>query len=504
MMGRMFAAVFSFAVNIIIVRAMTESDYADYVTLAGLQLTLLLVVSLGLERTISRFASEGTTSWPQKWLSNLLESAILLRLAFLIALAFIFTLASNWLALTFHLRGWANNALAFWVYTIAFGIYELLQIAAQCFMLQRSIRTSLAIQWGGRFFIVIAILLLHETLTLIEVLWIFAITASISCITLVIPINNHVRSRPLRINNDKSGKYNVWPIINLAWHNYLEKLASIPTSAGFFRLIAANSLPATSIASYGFYQMLSGIVQRYMPTTIVQGMLEPAVAGRYATGESSAKIGIILSAVFKINLIVLAPILGWLIICGGDLIGLLTGGKYVDQAWALALVTLALVPGGLWQILIAYANAISKSSVLAGTSVYSALLVIPLIIAVNYYPEHGLLMLAAAAPLLGAFQSIMVLINLNKIGQPCLLDFNGIARICISIGLSTLSTYLLINLLALHSPIIRMATALIMVGSFFIYSCVRLSIFKNNESEMLTRLIPRFGKILALFNSEKH
>jgi hypothetical protein len=49
-----------------------------------------------------------------------------------------------------------------------------------------------------------------------------------------------------------------------------------------------------------------------------------------------------------------------------------------------------------------------------------------------------------------------------------------------------------------------MATALIMVGSFFIYSCVRLSIFKNNESEMLTRLIPRFGKILALFNSEKH
>ncbi len=498
MLGRMFAAFFSFAVNILLVRILVEEDYANYVTLTGLQLTLLLAVSLGLERAVARFASEGAIHWPQDRLVKLLCGALSLRVLLLVLIALILTLTSlsDWLEQAFHLQDWQQVALAFWIYTITFGFYTLLQIMAQCFMLQSSIRTSLSIQWGLRFLLVLAMVLGYGSLNLIEVLWVFALTATMSCLVLIIPIRNHVLCRPTKIDNETSYGYDAHPIVRLAWHNYLEKLSSLPTSAGFLRLLAANVLPTMATASYGFYQMLASVIQRYMPTSMAQGMLEPAVAGRYAAGESTTKLGAILSIVFKVNLIVLAPILAWLAVSGEDFVSLLTGGKYVDTAWVLVLLSFSLVPGSLWQILIAYTNAISRSEILAGTSVLTALWVIPLAWAVKTYPEHGLLLLASAVPLLGTFQAILALVRLKKLGQSCRLDFIGAARVVMAAVLSASLAWLLLYHLELSTQILRIFVSSGVIALSFAILCFQLKVLGNQEIDMLARLSPHLAKFL--------
>ena len=386
LLGRLAAAALSFVANILIVRMLAEDAYASYATLTGLQLILLLLFSFGIERVMARYAGVGAMNWARRSLLQLVGGGVLLRAATLLLLAIATIPLADGIAKLLNVPSWNQVAPVFWVYTIFFGVYEVLQAVAQSFMCQKAIRVSLTVQWGLRVLVVSFYVFFQLPLGLAEVMWIFAATSIIPILVLLPSVLTVIRGRPESVDVEGAEK-NFRQVLALGGHNYLEKLASLPSSGAFLRLLAANALPTLATASFGFYQTLWGVFHRHMPTTISMGMLEATVAGRYAMKRDILEIGTVLSVMFKINLLVLIPLVAWLAISGADIVSLLTGGKYVSHAWVLAVITFGLIPAGLWQLLIIHSNAVSRSKVLYRASVLASIAVIPVAIAVEPVPR---------------------------------------------------------------------------------------------------------------------
>lgn len=424
-LGRAAAAALSFVANILIVRELAEDAYASYATLTGLQLIFLLLLSFGIERVMARYAGEGSMRWSRRSLLQLIGGGVLLRAATLLLLMLATIPVADGMAIRLNVPSWREVAPAFWVYTLCFGVFEALQAVAQSFMCQKAIRVGLTVQWGLRVLVVCFYVGFQLPLGLAAVMWIFAFTSIVPILILLPPILAVIRGRPEQVDaSDPNMSFR--QVLALGSHNYLEKLASLPSSGAFYRLLAANALPTVATASFGFYQTLWGVFHRHMPSTISMGMLEATVAGRFAQRHDHREVGTVLSVMFKINLLLLIPLVAWLAISGGQIVSLLTGGKYVNQAWALWLITIGLVPAGLWQLVIIHSNAMSRSKVLYRASAWASFTVVPLAAGVIQFPEHGLFLLAAAVPAIGFIQITLAMMLLNVSGRPFRLSTRGV------------------------------------------------------------------------------
>lgn len=484
--GRIAAALLSFIANILIVRAMSEEAYAGYATLTGLQLTLLLLVSFGIERVMARYGGEGAMRWPRRRLVGLIVGGLAVRaLAVLLLAAAVIPLSAS-LADWLNLGDWRLVAPAFWAYTLFFGLSEVLQAIAQSFMLQRAIRISLVLQWGLRVVGVAAYVGSALPFGLAEVLWLFAATSAIPCLVLMPETIRVVASRPLA--TDLPQPDGVRATLMLAWHNHLEKLASLPTSAAFMRLLAAHFLPSVATASYGFYQSLWAVFHRHMPTTLTMNMLEATVAGRYAERRDLDEIGAVMSSVFKINLMVIVPLVAWLAVSGADIVGLLTGGKYTEHAWVLSVLAGGLIPAGLWQLLIAHANAMSMSFVLPRAALLTAPCVIPLVLGVMMFPDKGLLLLVLAMPAFGFLQAAIAMRSLKRAHLPIGIDMRGVA-IIVAAGAACVMVAAFVAGLAhgLH-PLPRVCATGAVLALVFVSAVAILKVFNSTEFRLLERL----------------
>lgn len=480
LLGRLAAAMLSFIANILLVRLMTEDAYADYATLTGLQLTLLLFVSFGVERVMSRFAGEGAMKWSHRDLTRLVGGGLALRAIAVVTLAAILSPFSEWLSTLVNVRGWKNAAPAFWTYTLFFGLFEVLQAIAQSFMLQKAIRLSLILQWGLRVLVVVTFVILDTPLGLIEVLWIFAATSVIPSLVLMPAINRVIAGRPAE-GDVPVAEGHFSAVLLLGWHNHMEKLASLPTSAAFMRLIAANALPTIATASYGFYQTLWGVFHRHMPTTISMGMLEAVMAGRYAERRDLREINVVTSAMFKINLLVLVPLVAWLAVSGSDIVTLITGGKYAEQSWALAVIVAGLIPAGLWQLLIAHANTVSMSHVLSRSALLTSLTVPPLAWGVFVFPNNGLLLLALAIPFFGVFQAGLSILFLRYYRLPFYVELRGVLVQLLSALVAGGMAYCCTAANPYLFPLFRIALSGVIVGICVIGVVYVLKLFDHDE-----------------------
>jgi len=495
LVGRIIAALLSLVANLMIVRTMAADPYADYITLSGLQLLLLLLVSFGIERIMSCFVGEGVARWPRNEVTWMIGCGLVIRIVSIVALAILFMPLTDWLAHTLNIEDWREVAPAFWVYTFFFGLFEILQAAAQGLMLQRAIALSLVIQWGVRVVVLVAFLGIERGLNLIEVLWIFAVTSLVPCLILLPRIWIAVRyeSSSSIYNIEKMKKR---AVVELAWHNYLEKLTSIPTSMSFMRLIAAHSLPSYATASYGFYQTLTSMFYRHMPTTLTMGILEATVAGRYAERKSQKEAGTVLSAIFKINLLILTPLIAWLGISGGDVIALLTGGKYTNQSWALALITASLIPIGLWQLLVIYANTLSLSNVLSRAGIWSAICVLPLTVTILYVEEYSFVLLSTAGLVLGFLQVAIAIRMLNKRGVRLQIDALGAMRILLAAVAAAVITFLFNNLQMIDTQLLRPLITGFIVALFFFGFVYIFKIFRYEEYLLIQKIIPNYANYI--------
>jgi O-antigen/teichoic acid export membrane protein len=117
------------------------------------------------------------------------------------------------------------------------------------------------------------------------------------------------------------------------------------------KLVIASTLGATGAAGYGFVQSITMTIYNYQPAIFLLGWIRPIVVSRYIRNNDPADAVAVVSIVFKVTLMLLAPLVCVFLVFG-DLAGsVLSGGKHLGTGTLFVALTVVVILQGLHQLL---------------------------------------------------------------------------------------------------------------------------------------------------------
>jgi O-antigen/teichoic acid export membrane protein len=489
--GRGIAAVMALVVNIILVRILEEREYAAYVTLVALQLFLLTLSSHGIDRVVARYIPAAVVKDAWSGLSIFLLKLVSVKTASVTIILVISTLLATWLTITLNLPDFAHLLPAFWAYTLGFALFETLVSAAQALMLQHYVKVQLVLQWGLRLVTLFVLTEFDVAITLNVVLWIFAATSLLTTLGLAMSVFWYMRAR---VRDVKAHPPVVWPqdmkpITQMGIHNYLQGLAWLPSSGASLRLLAASFLSVAVTGAFGFFQTLTGTLQRYMPIMLILGLIESIVAGRYEQERDIGQMNSTLSAALKVNLLILAPLIAWLVVAGQDVVILLTGGKFADLAGYLPVMVAVLIPGGHWQVFSVAANSVEKSHILPRATLVANVALVPVVLVLTMQPLYGMAAMAFGAIVIEVVRNMLGIAMIRHDGIEYRLDRNGMAKITLAAILAGFAGYVVHGWLEFKGSFLAATASLVTLLVVFLLIMVWKKAFTASERRMLAKLV---------------
>jgi pyruvyl transferase EpsO len=182
-------------------------------------------------------------------------------------------------------------------------------------------------------------------------------------------------------------------------------------------LIAAAMLAAPFVAAYGFFINLLDRLKQYLPLQFMLNLAEPVLIAAYVRDRDFSKLSHHNRLLYQCNLLFLMPALACVLAVGAQLTGLLTGGKYQQQGWILAVLLIQLALGSHATILQIIINAVGKSNVLRWSG-GAALLALCMTLALVAFGggENAPLYLVAAPLVYEAVNNLMGVVLLRRQG----------------------------------------------------------------------------------------
>ncbi|WP_374588143.1 hypothetical protein [Ideonella dechloratans] len=145
------------------------------------------------------------------------------------------------------------------------------------------------------------------------------------------------------------------PAVRDQWRWALHMYAAQVVSLAFAPQLLLNLLQATAgagpAAVFGFLRQLYEQVSRYLPATLLFGVIRPRLVAAYVGAEGLPGLVAGANLAGKLSLFVLGPLLAWVAVGGNTLVSLLSGGKFNEAGPQLLAFMLALLPFSQRQLL---------------------------------------------------------------------------------------------------------------------------------------------------------
>lgn len=113
-------------------------------------------------------------------------------------------------------------------------------------------------------------------------------------------------------------------------------------SPGALRLVLANTLGVVESGLFAFLQSIQNVVGRYLPGTLLRGIVMPVLVARSDTSAGRTTVERGASLFVKSNLMVVAGGSVIIALAGDDLVSLLSGGRFREAGTTLLLMYLGL------------------------------------------------------------------------------------------------------------------------------------------------------------------
>ena len=438
LMGRGFGFVMGFATAILLVRAMPVAEYAVYVTLIGMQMILLTLASLGINRVITRFipeAKQANATRALVWLVNWLFRWRLMTLAVVALCASIFT---QWFAKTLNVEGHIVGFYLMWLFTILFGLGRFSICILQALMLQRVVKWATFTESSIRLFLLFVWLIYAGgTLSLEEALVVMCLAAFTNVMVLEISLWREVRAIKHSLSSIDFN-FSTAEIFRFSINNYFQELLLLPSESSSMRLLGAYFLNPTAMAAFGFFQTVTGTFKRNLPAQMLLDFIEPVMTAAYLKERNFKLLNRMTGSVFKINLLLLAPLLAWITFESQSVTAILTGGKYVEHAWMLPIMVIGLVYESHWIVLRTIVNAVDKSAMLVRVGASSALCFAFIFVIMLSVKETHTAVLVFGAVLILTWQNVYAVLMLRRLGFFYTLDWVGFWKLLMVAALATI------------------------------------------------------------------
>lgn len=113
-------------------------------------------------------------------------------------------------------------------------------------------------------------------------------------------------------------------------------------TTGAVRLVLANSMGIVEAGLFSFLQSLQSLVSRYLPATLLRGLIRPVLISRTVGRESTTVLEAGTGLLLKSNLLIVVGGMVVISICGDELVALLSGGKFTGAGITLLLIYLSM------------------------------------------------------------------------------------------------------------------------------------------------------------------
>jgi len=489
LLARVIQAGAGFLIALITVRVMSIPDYAIYVTVIAAGTVLGSLSMFGLDRAAFRYVPEGRLNAHPHDLTRMVDRLRQARLGLMILFGICIAAGWRWIGPMFQL-----NSASLLMPVLAFGVVHAMGqfsgIILQSLMLQRAIRDATSITWMTRLAILVGVVIVLKSLTATMAIWITVGSEALGLSWMAVMTRRHLKALAGQESERVRG---AWPenwsrIRVFALQNYAMGQSSSAAKPKVQTLIAAALLPQEAVAAFGFFRQLSDQFARLLPFHMLRTVIEPLLIGRYQATKDFGQMNAVVSAILKTNLLVSLPVAVWLWLAGAPAVSLLTGGKFMDSAWVLALLLLSLVPTTQRTLQVICVNAIDRSAALIPATVVASLTTIGL--AWSQIPKFGLIALVLSDFVYALFFSIFIVRAMRSRGYPYRTDWAGLSRIY-AIAAALAGIVILINVMFGHvsSPWPSIAAGLAMAGVFF-GICAIWKPFTAEERDILRRVLP--------------
>jgi O-antigen/teichoic acid export membrane protein len=207
------------------------------------------------------------------------------------------------------------------------------------------------------------------------------------------------------------------------------------------KLLVTRLLGVLQAAVYGFAYSLADTVQRYLPAVLLLRLIKPVFVTQYVKTGDFEQLNIMARLILKLNLLVLTPAIALAAVYGGDLLALMSGGKYADGHWLFVGILALLVLSSHQLVLSLLASTLEKNTM----QLYAGLVsTVAFPSALWLVPMWGPFGAVAASAIGGLTYNVFATRYLRHAGFPYLPDLAALIKFALS-GVITFSLVFVVN-----------------------------------------------------------
>lgn len=488
--GRLYSGVVSLLIISLYVRYMTVQDYAAYTTLSAVGHVVALLSLLGMDRAALRYFPAARISGSVEALRHVVRTLSFVRITVLIFVAVVVILLSGPILAKLQLEGQTLALVMAMLFLLAHSTAHFQGYTLQSLMLQKQLTQGLIVGLTARAVLILLIIWQFGSITAVLGL---AAMAAAEWLQVAMQWHNY-RKHTNALARELPPPTSEWKpsykeIFKYALLNYHSTAMRQLTGSATLRLIGATYLPPVMIAAYGLFQALADRARVYLPVFLGRTLIEPVAMARYLRDRDFQALSEVLSVALKLNLLVLLPLLGWLALAGDPMLGLLTGGKYLEHRWVLLLSLVTLLPISHWALLELASNAVGASRFLARGSTLAAVGTVGFVVLSQ--PWAGLVGLVLTTAVASSLANGYVVNRLGRAGYKYSVDVAGVLRIAFNAGMASATGWALAW--AVGGPAVLLGSVVALVGT--VVAFVGLNAFhsplRGAERDLLMRMLPQ-------------
>jgi len=486
LLGKALNASVSLGTLIALARWLSPSDYGIYIAFIALQATLLAVSNLGIDTTAERFMPELRMKHSDADLLGFVAAVLSARVTTL------FLLLGTGLAFVDGITAFVglspqSELFKLWLCVVALtGLLALNVVLLEAMLHQRQAQTSMSMYAVLKLVLLLVGWQIAEVNVslVVKIELIAAGAAALLSAGLLLSHFSHVGFH----TGLSIVKVNRLRLQRFAFFNYVAQVVFQLFNAEAMKLLVTRMLGVVHSAAYGFAYNLADTVQRYLPAVLLLRLIKPIFVSRYVKSGDFDQLNAMARLIFKLNLLVLTPAIAFAAVYGGDLLSLLSGGKYADGHWLFVGILSLLVLTSQQLVLSLLAGTLEKNKM----QLYAGLVsTVAFPTALWLIPAWGPLGAVAASAIGGLTYNIFATRYLRKLGYPYAPEARGNLVFLIS-GFAVYFSCISLKQLLITLPSLQSFCVCFCVSTALYLVIVRtLSAFSTPERLLLNTILPR-------------
>lgn len=396
--GRLIQGLGQAVLVLTLVRVLSPADFGVYMVLIGIAETMLALGSLGTLQIGRRYIPQFVVSLPRQRLYGTVLLLIVVQACALCLIVGVlgatWSVVSPFIGLTLEQAGLARIALLLFVLVPAMNFAcELLDSLLEQ---GRSRLVASLLVYGRIAGIGMLLALSTSPLTLRQIL-----ILDVTLIAAVLSLAYLLLWRSLRRLHDPTARGDVpWAEMRrFAGHMIPVDLLGACASPGAVRLVVTAALGAVEGGLFAFLQSLQRLAGRYLPGTLLRGIVMPMLVARAALPAGRKLVETGAGILIKSNLLMVAGGAVVIAVCGDELVAVLSGGRFPEAGGTLLLLYVGLAVTGQRATIEMVMQVLGRGAVLGATAMFAPLALLGMWVAAPYGLDWVIAVMIAASAL---------------------------------------------------------------------------------------------------------